>query len=148
MVTPAGSIGTKWRELSGEYYWKDLLEPLDIDLRKYIIHYGEMAQATYDAFISDKTSQYAGTSRYGKTDFFSKLGLDNGNPFKCEVTKFLYATLEIGFPVFGDVEESDWRGYVAVATDGGKAVLGRRDIVIAWRGTDQIIEWIKDFKFF
>ncbi|XP_028785653.1 phospholipase A1-IIgamma-like [Neltuma alba] len=149
MVRPGSSIATNWRELSGQHHWKDLLDPLDIDLRKYIIHYGEMAQATYDAFIPDKTSKYAGRSRYGKTDFFSRVGLENGNPFKYEVTKFLYATLETGFPIFGDhVEESSWIGYVAVATDEGKAVSGRRDIVIAWRGTDQIKEWIKDFQFF
>ncbi|XP_028774881.1 phospholipase A1-IIgamma-like [Neltuma alba] len=107
-----------------------------------------MAQATYDAFISDKKSKYARRCCYGKRDFFSKVGLENGNPFKYEVTKFLSATVEIDVPIYGDVEESNWIGYAAVATDEGKAVLGRRDIVIAWRGTDQIMEWIKDFQFF
>ncbi|KAI9079031.1 hypothetical protein K1719_038983 [Acacia pycnantha] len=29
-----GSIATKWRELSGQHYWKDLLDPLDINLRR------------------------------------------------------------------------------------------------------------------
>lgn len=150
VIRPTNSINTRWRELSGEHHWKDLLDPLDIDLRKYIIHYGEMAQATYDAFVYDKSSpnKKGGRSRYGKADFFSKVGLENGNPFKYEVTKFLYANLKVDFPIFGDIEvESDWIGYVAVATDEGKAVLGRRDIVIAWRGTDQIKEWIKDFQF-
>ncbi|XP_028774886.1 phospholipase A1-II 4-like [Neltuma alba] len=148
MIRPRSNIAANWRELSGENHWKGLLDPLDVDLRRYIIHYGEMAQATYDAFISDKTSKYARRCRYGKRDFFSKVGLENGNPFKYEVTKFLYATVEIDVPIYGDVEESNWIGYVAVATDEGKAMLGRRDIVIAWRGTDQIMEWIKDFQFF
>ncbi|KAH9791276.1 Lipase 3 domain-containing protein [Citrus sinensis] len=39
-----GSIKEKWRVLSGNDNWKDLLDPLDIDLRRYIIHYGERAQ--------------------------------------------------------------------------------------------------------
>ncbi|XP_028787558.1 phospholipase A1-IIgamma-like [Neltuma alba] len=146
MVKP-GSIATNWRELSGEHYWKDLLDPLDIDLRRYIIHYGEMAQATYDAFNDDEPSKYVGMSRYGKRDFFSKVGLEKGNPFKYEVTKFLYGTSEKDFLIIEDVEESNWIGYVAVATDEGKAVLGRRDIVIAWRGTVQMVEWVKDFQF-
>lgn len=133
-------IAKSWREFSGQNHWKGLLDPLDIDLRRYIIHYGEMAEATYDAFDSDETSKYAGRSRYGKRGFFSKVGLENGNPFQYEVTKFLYAASEIDFLILKDVEESNWIGYVAVATDEGKAVLGRRDIVIAWRGTEQSVE--------
>lgn len=39
-----GSIKEKWRVLSGNDNWKDLLDPLDIDLRRYIIHYGERAR--------------------------------------------------------------------------------------------------------
>lgn len=67
------SIAQRWRILSGENNWEDLLDPLDIDLRQYIIHYGEMAQATYDTFNSENASKYAGTSRYAKKDLFAKV---------------------------------------------------------------------------
>ncbi|KAI9085463.1 hypothetical protein K1719_032530 [Acacia pycnantha] len=56
MGTHKGSIATNRRELSGEHHWKDLIDPLDIDLHRYIIRYGEMAQATYDALNDDEQS--------------------------------------------------------------------------------------------
>lgn len=150
------TIARKWRDLSGQSNWKGLLDPLDTDLRRYIIHYGQLAQAAYDAFNTEKASKCAGNSRYAMSDFFSKVGLENGNCFKYVVTKFLYATCKAGasesfilksFNKDAWSQESNWIGYVAVATDEGKAALGRRDIVVAWRGTINAAEWVQDLHF-
>ncbi|GAV57355.1 LOW QUALITY PROTEIN: Lipase_3 domain-containing protein, partial [Cephalotus follicularis] len=111
-------------------------------------------QATYDSFNTQKVSKYAGSSLYRRI-FFSKVGLEKGYPYKYYVTTFLSATSEIQVPEAFILiplsredwsKESNWIGY-AVATDDGKAVLGRRDIVIAWRGTEETLEWIDDFEF-
>ncbi|KAK4481351.1 hypothetical protein RD792_012236 [Penstemon davidsonii] len=149
-------MAKRWELLNGKNNWIGLLDPLDLDLRRYIIHYGEMAQAAYDNFNSEKASKYAGSSRYAKKDLFSKVGIDKGNSFKYNVTKYIYATSSAQVPDAFMVKswsreawskESNWIGFVAVATDEGKEVLGRRDILIAWRGTIQTLEWINDFKF-
>ncbi|XVF25674.1 hypothetical protein REPUB_Repub13aG0234000 [Reevesia pubescens] len=100
----SSSIASRWRELSGEKNWEGLLHPLDIDLRRYLIHYLQRAGAVPDAFNGTKASK--------------------------------------------DSDEAAYFGYVAVATDEGKAVLGRRDILVAWRGTITQTEWLADAKLF
>lgn len=151
-----GNITQRWRLLSGNNNWEGLLDPLDNDLRRYLIHYGEMTQATRDAFNTNKMSKYAGSCRYSKKNFFSRTGIDISNPFKYEVTKYIYATSSIQVPEAFITKslsreawskESNWVGFVAVATDEGKISLGRRDIVIVWRGSVQTMEWFNDFDF-
>ncbi|MBA0745566.1 hypothetical protein Gogos_008138 [Gossypium gossypioides] len=141
-----GSIAERWRELSGEKEWEGLLEPLDNDLRKLIIHYGERTQAVIDAFIGEKVSRWVGLSRYSMENLFRKVGLEIGNPYEYKITKFLYARSEIQILDWFCPGESNWMGYVAVTTDQGKAVLGRRDILITWRGTKRTYEMINDLQ--
>ncbi|KAH7533858.1 hypothetical protein FEM48_Zijuj04G0176400 [Ziziphus jujuba var. spinosa] len=86
------SIASKWRVLSGKNNWDGLLDPLDYDLRRYIIHYGEKAEATSAAFIGEVKSKNVGLPRYPKATLFSKVGLELGNPFKYDVSRYIYAS--------------------------------------------------------
>ncbi|KAM3284979.1 hypothetical protein P3S67_023778 [Capsicum chacoense] len=78
------------------------------------------------------------------------VGLDKNNPYKYDITKYVYAASVVPSKT-QKVKESTWIGFVAVATDEGKVALGRRDILIAWRGTltqsefarDQVLEEVK-----
>ncbi|XWS12547.1 hypothetical protein CRYUN_Cryun37aG0098800 [Craigia yunnanensis] len=132
------SIASRWRELSGEKNWDGLLHPLDLDLRRYIIHYLQRAGAAGDAFNQTKASRGYALSLFPPNEYFSRVGLENGNPYSYKVTNFIYAAT--------DTDEAAYFGYVAVATDEGKAVLGRRDILVAWRGTITQTEWDDDAK--
>ncbi|XVF25672.1 hypothetical protein REPUB_Repub13aG0233800 [Reevesia pubescens] len=133
----ASSIASRWTELSGEKNWKDLLHPLDLDLRRYIIHYLQMAGAAGDPFNDNKASKGYGLSLYAPDEFFARAGLVIGNPYRYQVTNFIYAAV--------DTDASEWFAYVAVATDEGKAVLGRRDILVSWRGTITEADMNADF---
>ncbi|KAL6865459.1 hypothetical protein ACP4OV_016610 [Aristida adscensionis] len=155
-MASAGGIAKRWRELHGEHSWNGLLDPLDLDLRKTIISYGELAEATYDGFNTERRSPHAGACMYGHDDLLSRAGVANAGHYR--VTKFIYATsglpvpdafLITPLPAIKDVwsRESNFMGYVAVATDEGAAALGRRDIVVAWRGTVQTIEWVNNLTF-
>ena len=149
-------VANRWRELHGKDSWKGLLDPLDIDLRRSIISYGELAQATYDGFNREKRSPHAGACLYGHSDLLAASGASAAADYA--VTKFVYATsalpvpdafLRLALPELKDAwcRESNWIGYVAAATDEGAARLGRRDIVVAWRGTMRNLEWVDDLDF-
>ncbi|XP_031123827.1 phospholipase A1-IIalpha-like [Ipomoea triloba] len=150
-------IAERWKVLSGSDKWEGLLDPLDSDLCRYLIHYATMVGPASEAFINEPASKYVGLSRYARGNLLAKSGVVKGNPFKYEVTKYFYApsTIEVpddGYtvrPARADavLKESNWIGYVAVATDEGKVALGRRDILIAWRGTKRPSEWKSNFTF-
>ncbi|GJN36298.1 hypothetical protein PR202_gb25145 [Eleusine coracana subsp. coracana] len=152
--TAQSTIASRWRELHGNASWTGLLDPLDVDLRRVLISYGELAQATYDSFNGEKRSPHAGACRYGYSDLLTETEVSA--PGNYAVTKFVYATSAVPVPegllVFPAPElkekawsrESNFMGYVAVATDQGVAKLGRRDIVVVWRGTVTDLELLND----
>ncbi|EXB93327.1 Phospholipase A1-Igamma3 [Morus notabilis] len=141
-----------WREIQGSNDWEGLVDPLNSCLRREIIRYGEFAQACYDSFDFDPNSKYCGTCKYPGAHFFEKLEMaDRGY----KISRYLYATSNINLPNFFQrskmssvwSQHANWMGYVAVSTDEDEIRrLGRRDIVIAWRGTVTYLEWICDLK--
>ncbi|XAR62344.1 Phospholipase A(1) [Bertholletia excelsa] len=144
-----------WRQIQGCHDWQGLLDPtIHPNLRREIIRYGEFAQSCYDSFDFDPHSKYCGTCKYPPSIFFRKLNMDRRGYF---LTRYLYATSHINLPNFFRKSKltsvwsnhANWMGYVAVATDPDEIRrLGRRDIVVAWRGTVSYLEWIQDLKDF
>uniref|UniRef100_A0A0D6QS50 Fungal lipase-type domain-containing protein n=1 Tax=Araucaria cunninghamii TaxID=56994 RepID=A0A0D6QS50_ARACU len=145
------SLSEVWREVQGSSNWEGMLDPMNNLLRSELIKYGEFAQACYDAFDFDPYSSNCGGCKYNRRTMFKDLGLSHSG---YHVTKHLYATSNIHLPNFfkksriGDKlwsNHANWMGFVAVAEDEQEIKrLGRRDIVIAWRGTVTSLEWMAD----
>lgn len=144
-----GTSEATWPEILGSKNWDNLLDPLDLSLRKLILRCGDFCQATYDAFNNDQNSRYCGTSRYGKRNFFHRVMLDN--PENYQVSSFLYATARVSLPEAFLLHslsrdswdrETNWIGYIAVTSDEQTKTLGRREIYIAFRGTTRSYEWV------
>ncbi|KAF9667437.1 hypothetical protein SADUNF_Sadunf15G0023000 [Salix dunnii] len=141
------SIADNWKDFSGGENWDGLLDhPLNTDFRRYLIHYGERVEAIGDAFNNVEASDSYALSRYPAEEFFKNVNLQNGNPFKYQVTKYFYLKSDdIAEVREVDLDGSAWIGYVAVTTNEGRRVLGRRDILVCWRGTILDSEWLQDF---
>ncbi|XP_077242240.1 alpha/beta-Hydrolases superfamily protein [Tasmannia lanceolata] len=150
-ISPKEEIAAKWREIHGSTDWENILDPLHPWLRREIVKYGEFAQATYDAFDFDSFSKYCGSCRYNTHRLFEKLGLHK-NGYK--VTKYIYAMTHVELPRWLErsflpdtwSKDSNWMGYVAVSDDEESRRIGRRDIVVAWRGTVAPSEWLEDIQ--
>ncbi|GLJ47081.1 hypothetical protein SUGI_0993910 [Cryptomeria japonica] len=147
----ARNLSDVWREVQGSNNWEGMLEPMDHLLRSELIKYGEFAQACYDAFDFDHDSKYCGSCKYNRSTILQDVGLSHTG---YEITKYLYATTNINLPTFfkkspaGEKlwsNHANWMGFVAVAEDEQEIKkLGRRDILIAWRGTATYLEWLAD----
>ena len=141
-------LAAKWEFIQGKDQWDGLLNPLDAVLREEIIKYGEFVRVNYTAF--DKCG---GSCHFTKEELLDNVDLKNSG---YEVTKFLYTTdtghIHIAdyIPIVGrnpSREYSNWAGFIAVATDEEEIKrLGRRDIVISWRGTKMRSEWFANLR--
>ncbi|GAA0150913.1 phospholipase [Lithospermum erythrorhizon] len=150
--SPKEDISEKWKNIHGSKDWENLVEPvLHPWLRREIVKYGEFAQATYDAFDFDSFSEYCGSCRYSRHRLFDKLGLQNCG---YNVSKYIYAMSHIDMPQWLErsrlvdswSKDSNWMGFVAVSDDQETKRIGRRDIVVSWRGTVAPSEWYEDFQ--
>lgn len=147
---PPSRLSNQWMEYHGTKNWEGLLDPLDDDLRGEIIRYGSFVQAAYQSFDFDPSSPTYAECRYTKSSMLECSGVE-GCGYR--VTKNLFATSSIPLP--GWIErmprwmqvQSSWIGYVAVCEDKKEiSRLGRRDIVIALRGTATCLEWLENLR--
>ncbi|XP_074591766.1 phospholipase A1-Ibeta2, chloroplastic-like [Curcuma longa] len=141
-ASPRGSIAGGWRRFHGAGDWEGLLDPLNDDLRRELVRHGEFVQATYHAFHS--TSAPPGRPRHVLLPDRSY-----------RVTRNLFATASIELPPWVDTvapwvmaaHPTSWIGYVAVCENEREIRrMGRRDIVIALRGTSTCLEWAENFR--
>ncbi|XP_073124745.1 phospholipase A(1) DAD1, chloroplastic-like [Henckelia pumila] len=145
----AGSNGVgikdKWMEFQGIKNWEGLLDPLDDGLRDEILRYGEFVEAAYRCFDFDTA-----TCRYPKGSMLSDCGSVGAAAGGYKVTKSLHATCGVNLPNWTQrivSPRSSWIGYVAVCDDKAEiARLGRRDVVIAYRGTATCMEWVENLR--
>ncbi|KDP39930.1 hypothetical protein JCGZ_03461 [Jatropha curcas] len=145
--SPRNHLGSRWREYHGSNDWVGLLDPLDENLRREVVRYGEFVQAAYHAFHSNPamSTEAAPLPRH--------VALPDRS---YKVTKSLYATSSVGLPKWVDevapdlgwmTQRSSWVGYVAVCDDKREIQrMGRRDIVIALRGTATCLEWAENMR--
>ncbi|KAI3449050.1 hypothetical protein Pfo_005715 [Paulownia fortunei] len=135
----------KWMEFQGIKNWEGLLDPLDDGLRDEILRYGEFVEAAYRCFDFDTSSPGYATCIYPKGSMLTQKGY--------KVTKSMYATCGVQLPDWTErlpswvSTQSSWIGYVAVCTDKREiARLGRRDVVVAYRGTATCMEWLENLR--
>ncbi|XP_052171125.1 phospholipase A(1) DAD1, chloroplastic-like [Diospyros lotus] len=150
VATPPAKLGDRWMEYQGSKNWEGLLDPLDDDLRSEILRYGEFVEAAYRSFEFDRLSPEYATCRHSRTSMMTQCGL-GGSGYR--LTRNLRATCGVQFPRWIEraprwvSTPSSWIGYVAVCNDKDEiARLGRRDVVIAFRGTATCLEWIENLR--
>ncbi|CAI0417797.1 unnamed protein product [Linum tenue] len=124
-----------------------MLDPLDENLRREVVRYGEFVQAAYHAFNSDPATEA------DEAPLPVRVALPDRS---YKVTKSLYATSSVGLPKWVDevapdlgwmTQRTSWVGYVAVCDDRREIQrMGRRDIVIALRGTSTCLEWAENMR--
>ncbi|KAK3118688.1 hypothetical protein QOZ80_9BG0704160 [Eleusine coracana subsp. coracana] len=135
------TLASMWREIQGVHDWAGLVAPqLHPLLRAEIVRYGELVGATYKAFDLEPASKRYLNCKYGKARMLEAVGMAGAG---YDVTRYIYAAPDVALPGrAGPPCPSRWIGYVAVASDDAARRLGRRDIVVSFRGTVTGSEWV------
>jgi len=120
------------------------LNPL---LQQEITRYGNLVSTCYKAFDLDPNSKRYLNCKYGKQTLLKETEIDQ--PEDYQVTKYIYATPDINInisPIQNEMNRrARWVGYVAASSDDSVKRLGRRDIVVTFRGTVTNPEWLANF---
>ncbi|ESQ39115.1 hypothetical protein EUTSA_v10001768mg [Eutrema salsugineum] len=137
-------------EYQGLQNWEGLLDPLDENLRREILRYGKFVESAYQSFDFDPSSPTYATCRFSRSTLLDRSGLPNSG---YRLTKNLRATSGINLPRWIEkapswmATQSSWIGYVAVCQDKEEiSRLGRRDVVISFRGTATCLEWLENLR--
>ncbi|CAM0875946.1 unnamed protein product [Alopecurus aequalis] len=133
-----------WQEVHGADDWRGLVEPLHPLLRAELVRYGELVAACYRAFDLDPRSKRYLNCKHGKKQILPAVGMADAG---YEVTRYIYAAPDVTLPmgISRPCSKSRWIGYVAVASDKEARRLGRRDILVSFRGTVTCSEWLANF---
>lgn len=147
----SAKLGKRWMEFQGINNWEGLLDPLDHNLRCEILRYGQFVEAAYRSFDFDPSSPTYATCRHTRSSLFAQTGVGETG---YKITRNLRATCGVQLPSWLNMAhpswvstQSGWIGYVAVCQDKEEiARLGRRDVVIAYRGTATCLEWVENLR--
>ncbi|CAN8311379.1 unnamed protein product [Cochlearia groenlandica] len=130
-----------WREIQGSNNWENLIDPLNPILQQEITRYGNLLSASYKGFDLNPNSKRYLKCKFGKKTLLKESGINDLDGY--QVTKYIYATPDIKInPIHNEPDRARWIGYVAVSSDDSVKRLGRRDILVTFRGTVTNHEWL------
>uniref|UniRef100_A0A0D9V937 Fungal lipase-type domain-containing protein n=1 Tax=Leersia perrieri TaxID=77586 RepID=A0A0D9V937_9ORYZ len=132
--TTTTAVAAMWRRLQGSDNWEGILD--GETLRGEVARYGELVDACYRAFDLDPTSRRHLNCKYGKERMLAECGLAGAGYV---ITRYIYAAAS-------SAAAGRWIGYVAVSDDATSRRIGRRDVLVSFRGTVTTEEWMANLK--
>ncbi|PVH35172.1 hypothetical protein PAHAL_7G116600 [Panicum hallii] len=140
--TATATVAAMWRQVQGSGDWAGLLQPLHPVLRDEVARYGGLVGACYDALDMDRSSAGYMRCKHRRERILEEAGGGTaGAAPGYEVTRYIYAAPDVAVPVAVAQPAGAWVGYVAVSTDEMTRRLGRRDVLVSFRGTVTPAEW-------
>lgn len=141
--TSTATVAGMWRQLQGCNDWQGLLEPAAVHpvLQAEVARYGELVNACYKAFDLDPASCRHLNCKYGRKRMLEEVGMAGAG---YEITRYVYAAADVTVPTMelSTSGRGRWIGYMAVSTDEMTRRLGRRDVLVSFRGTVTPAEWM------